>query len=163
MSDDIKQAIDSFAVAFEEFKSTNNERLAEIEKKGEADPLVDEKLKKQYRVLGLPTVIVLTPSGEVAEQYRGYTQGQKKPYIQRLKDRILTEKHNEKIWRKGMKAKGYRVWTGRNGQQLFARLTRYRNGDIVLVEPDGRKSKTSELQLSKKDRDWLDKQRARRP
>ena len=45
MSDDIKQAIDSFAVAFEEFKSTNNERLAEIEKKGEADPLVDEKLK----------------------------------------------------------------------------------------------------------------------
>ena len=45
MSEDIKQAIDSFAVAFEEFKATNDERLAEIEKKGSSDPLVEEKLK----------------------------------------------------------------------------------------------------------------------
>lgn len=45
MSDDIKQAIDTFAATLEEFKSTNDARLAEIEKKGEADPLVEEKLK----------------------------------------------------------------------------------------------------------------------
>ena len=45
MSDDIKQAIETFAATLEEFKSTNDARLAEIEKKGEADPLVDEKLK----------------------------------------------------------------------------------------------------------------------
>ena len=45
MSDDVKTAVDSMAQAFEEFKATNDERLAEIEKKGSSDPLVEEKLK----------------------------------------------------------------------------------------------------------------------
>jgi HK97 family phage major capsid protein len=45
MSDDIKGAVDGMAKAFEEFKSTNDARIAEIEKKGSVDPLVEEKLK----------------------------------------------------------------------------------------------------------------------
>ena len=45
MSEDVKTAVDSMAKAFEEFKATNDERLAEIEKKGSSDPLVEEKLK----------------------------------------------------------------------------------------------------------------------
>lgn len=45
MSDDIKTAVEGIAVAFEEFKATNDARLAEIEKKGHSDPLVEEKLK----------------------------------------------------------------------------------------------------------------------
>jgi len=45
MSEDIKTAVEGIAVAFEEFKATNDARLAEIEKKGASDPLVDEKLK----------------------------------------------------------------------------------------------------------------------
>ena len=45
MSEDVKTAVDSMAKAFEEFKATNDERLAEIEKKGLSDPLVEEKLK----------------------------------------------------------------------------------------------------------------------
>ena len=45
MSDDVKTAVDAMATAFEEFKATNDERLTAIEKKGTADPLVEEKLK----------------------------------------------------------------------------------------------------------------------
>ena len=45
MSDDIKNAVEGMAKAFEEFKSTNDARIAEIEKKGSSDPLVDEKIK----------------------------------------------------------------------------------------------------------------------
>ena len=45
MSDDVKNAVEGIAVAFEEFKATNDARLAEIEKKGSSDPLVEEKLK----------------------------------------------------------------------------------------------------------------------
>lgn len=37
-------AIEKVMTAFEEFKSTNDARLKEIEKKGAADPLVSEKL-----------------------------------------------------------------------------------------------------------------------
>jgi HK97 family phage major capsid protein len=46
MSDDVKTAVDAMAGAFEEFKKTNDQRLAEIEQKGSVDPLVEEKLSK---------------------------------------------------------------------------------------------------------------------
>jgi len=45
MSEDVKNAVEGMAKAFEEFKSTNDARLAEIEKKGSSDPLVEEKIK----------------------------------------------------------------------------------------------------------------------
>lgn len=46
MSDEIKSAIDTLGRGFEEFKKTNDQRLADIEKKGAADPLVEQKLAK---------------------------------------------------------------------------------------------------------------------
>lgn len=49
MSDEIKaaaQAVEAVNRAFEEFKKANDARLAEIEKKGAADPLLDEKLAR---------------------------------------------------------------------------------------------------------------------
>lgn len=46
MSDETKQAVDGLMTAFEEFKATNDARLAEIEKKGAADPIVTEKLER---------------------------------------------------------------------------------------------------------------------
>jgi len=45
MSEDVKKAVDGIASAFEEFKATNDARIAEIEKKGHADPLLEGKLK----------------------------------------------------------------------------------------------------------------------
>jgi HK97 family phage major capsid protein len=41
---EVKKAIDDTGRAFEEFKKTNDERLAELDKKGSVDPLVEEKL-----------------------------------------------------------------------------------------------------------------------
>lgn len=46
MTEEVKTAVDAMSSAFEEFKKVNDERLAEIEAKGEADPLVEEKLAK---------------------------------------------------------------------------------------------------------------------
>ena len=49
MSDDIKKAasaIDALHAGFEEFKKANDERLAQIEKKGSADVVTEEKLRK---------------------------------------------------------------------------------------------------------------------
>lgn len=51
MSDDVKQAVDGLMTAFEEFKSTNDTRLKEIEKKGAPDPVVTEKLDKIEQTL----------------------------------------------------------------------------------------------------------------
>lgn len=49
MADEIKLAVEAVKqvnVAFEEFKRANDARLSEIEKKGAADPLLEEKLKR---------------------------------------------------------------------------------------------------------------------
>ena len=41
---EVKTAVDAMASAFEEFKKANDERLAQIEEKGSADPLLEGKL-----------------------------------------------------------------------------------------------------------------------
>lgn len=46
MTEEVKTAVDAMAGAFEEFKKANDQRLAEIEEKGKADPLLEEKLSK---------------------------------------------------------------------------------------------------------------------
>lgn len=46
MSDTDKNAVGEVMRAFDEFKSTNDRRLAEIEKKGSADPATEHKLAK---------------------------------------------------------------------------------------------------------------------
>ncbi len=46
ISDEVKAAVNPLMEAFEAFKKTNDERLAEIEKKGAADPVTTEKLGK---------------------------------------------------------------------------------------------------------------------
>jgi HK97 family phage major capsid protein len=48
---DLKTAVDGVMTAFEEFKTTNDARLKEIEKKGAADPLVTEKLGRIEQTL----------------------------------------------------------------------------------------------------------------
>lgn len=46
MSEEIKTALDTLGRGFEEFKKANDERLAAVEKKGTADPLLLDKIAK---------------------------------------------------------------------------------------------------------------------
>ena len=46
MSDEIKEAVEGIGKAFEEFKATNDQRLAELEKKGTTDVVTEEKLQR---------------------------------------------------------------------------------------------------------------------
>ena len=114
-----------------------------------------ESLKKQFHVLGYPTVVVLQPDGSVYTQERGYRRGKKGELWGKLKNAVLTIEHNHEIWKRKMAAKGYRDWTGKNGQVVFAKLARYYKGDIVLIEPDGNRVKTSTIGLSSDDRGWI--------
>ena len=120
------------------------------------------KLKKQYSVLGFPTVIVLQPNGSVYDRYRGYKKGHKSSYWREMKDAALTITHNQKVWRKKMAVKGYRTWKGRNDQVIFARLARYSEGNLTLIEPNGGKIQTNESRLSSFDREWLDTEKKKR-
>ena len=45
-NNEVKSAIDTLGKTFESFKKTNDERLKQVEAKGTADPITEEKLSK---------------------------------------------------------------------------------------------------------------------
>ncbi len=114
-----------------------------------------EKLKKQFRVLGHPTLVVLQPDGAVYTRERGYSRGGKSELWGKLKNAVMTIDHNREIWERKMAKKGYRRWTGTNDEIIFAKLRRYNDPYLWLIEPDGNVLKTSQKHLSKDDRGWI--------
>ena len=45
-NNEVKSAVETLGKTFESFKETNDERLKQIEAKGSADPITEEKLSK---------------------------------------------------------------------------------------------------------------------
>ena len=121
-----------------------------------------EALKKRYKANGLPMVLVMAPDGTVTGRYKGYKRGGAAFYFGRLKSAVEAAERHQESWVKKMERKGYRTWTGRKGNKIFARLLRYLEGELLLVEPDGRKFRASEKNLSDEDRLWIASQKSKR-
>lgn len=120
------------------------------------------ELQKRYKVIGQPIVIILTPDGDVSGRYRGYKTGQRDWFWGLLKQGEIAATKRKDDWRKDMEAKGYREWQDRQGRKVFAKLARYHQGEVNLVEPDGLRSRTQEAKLSDEDRSWIQQQKAAR-
>ncbi|BCU77694.1 thioredoxin family protein [Luteolibacter sp. LG18] len=120
------------------------------------------EMKKRYKVLGYPTLLVLSCSGDVIGRYKGYKGGDGDYTWGLLKQGEGLAAKSCKDWRDGLMKKGYREWQDRSGNKVFAKLASYSKGTLVFVEPDGRRSKTSETRLSDNDRDWIKQQKALR-
>lgn len=116
------------------------------------------RLKKQYKVLGYPSVLMLNPSGEVIGRYRGYKRGDADYFWGLIKHGEAVSANTHKKWREGLEKKGYREWHDRKGRTVFAKLTSYSKGTLTLIEPDGTRSRTEESKLSKEDRAWIAEQ-----
>lgn len=121
-----------------------------------------DRLKRRYKVLGAPVVLILSPRGNSYGNYRGYRSGDPDFYFGRLKSSFENAKKDYGRWRENLEKKGYRIWHDVRGRSLFAKLLRYSNGNLLLVEPDGTKSKTHESKLSSDDLRWLGEQKAGR-
>ncbi len=117
------------------------------------------KLKKRYKVLGHPSLLLLNPSGEVVGRYRGYKRGQADFTWGLIKHGEAVSANAYKDWRSGLEKKGYREWQDRKERKVFAKLTGYSNGTLTLIEPDGTRSKTHENKLSDKDQAWIAEQK----
>jgi thioredoxin-related protein len=117
------------------------------------------ELKKRYNVLGHPSVVVLNPGGEVISRPRGYKRGQAEYFWGLLKHAEAVSSTAYVGWRAELEKKGYRDWTDREGRTVFAKLARYVDGELVLIEPDGTRSRTREAKLSSADRDWIAEQK----
>jgi hypothetical protein len=120
------------------------------------------RLKKRYRVLGHPSVLMLNPSGEVIERLRGYKRGDADYFWGLIKQNTIAAQISSEMWRKELEAKGYRDWRGQSGRKVFAKLLHYSKGTLILIEPGGERFRTQENNLSKDDQKWLDDQKTLR-
>lgn len=116
-------------------------------------------LKKRYKAMGHPTLILLNPSGEVVTRKTGYKRGQADFYFGLIKQGEVASSKTYELWRERLEKKGYREWEDRRGRTVLAKLTGYSKGTLTLIEPDGTRCRTSEKKLSKKDRKWIDEQK----
>jgi thioredoxin-related protein len=117
------------------------------------------ELKKRYKVMGYPSLILVSPSGEVVGRYRGYKRGDADFLWGQLKHGEAVSSEAYKGWRAGLEKKGYREWQDRKDRKIFAKLTSYSKGTLTFIEPDGTRSKTQEENLSDKDRAWIAEQK----
>lgn len=113
------------------------------------------ELKKRYKIMGYPSLILLSPSGEVLGRYRGYKRGGADFLWGQLKHGEAVSATAYQGWRSGLEKKGYREWQDRKARKVFARLISYSKGTLTLIEPDGTRSRTQETNLSEKDRAWI--------
>ena len=116
-------------------------------------------LKKHYRVHGQPTLLVLTPAGEVIGRYKGYRRGQADYKWGQLKQGEMLAGKAHQVWKKKMGKKGYRTWSDPRGRRIFAKLMLYRDGKLLLMEPDGTRFQTKMSNLSPADQDWVTEQK----
>lgn len=114
-----------------------------------------DSLKRRYKVMGYPTVLVLSPRGAVVERYRGYKKESADYYWGRIKAAVDKAEDDYGAWREKLEKKGYRVWTSRDGRKTFARLGRYYKGKVTLIDPDGNKGRTTFRKLSDADQTWI--------
>jgi thioredoxin-related protein len=121
-----------------------------------------KRIKKQYKILGHPNLILVHPDGSVIGRYRGYKRGDAEFTWGLLKQGEAAFQHTYKDWKGSLEKRGYRQWTDTKGRTVFAKLVSYSKGTLMLIEPDGTRSKTHENRLSNEDRMWIDEQKAAR-
>lgn len=112
-------------------------------------------LKKRYKIHGAPVVIMLSPRGSSFGKYIGYKRGDASFYHGRLKSAYRNAMTDYGKWREEYEAKGYRVWHDSKGRKVFAKPKALKGNMLYLIDPDGKKSKTSLNKLSKEDRNWV--------
>lgn len=121
-----------------------------------------ERLRKRYKVLGNPMLVMCSPDGKVLGRYRGYQRGQADYYWGLIRQGEVAASVSHKAWRDGLGEKGYRDWHDRRGRKVFAKLLSYSGGNLILIEPDGTRCRTLESKLSDDDREWIAEQKRMR-
>lgn len=119
-------------------------------------------MKKKYKALGTPTVIMLSPKGEVLAKYRGFKKGTGDFFWGQIKHSVNVGEDEYAVWLKKLEKQGYRRWEDQSGRSLIARLVSYHKGEMVMVEPDGNRFRTKESRLSKSDQTWIAEEKKKR-
>ena len=115
------------------------------------------ELKKRFSALGQPVIVMLSPRGTEFGKFRGYDPGSAPLYFGKLRNYQMAAQEDYTGWKADLESKGYRVWHDARGRTVFAKVARYKEGRLWLVEPDGKRSKTTVNKLSTEDRQYIER------
>lgn len=122
-----------------------------------------DSMRKRYRVLGNPSVVILDAEGQVLTRYRGYRRGESGVLFGKIRHSETIAARNNAVWRKKMEDRGYREWHDARGRvTIFARLANYHKGSLILIEPDGNQVRTRDSHLSATDKAWIAEEKRKR-
>ena len=83
-------------------------------------------------MLGYPNLLVFDPEGNVVQELTGYTTGKPVTYFNELKEIVMPVVATVEERKKELRMKGFRDWTNREGNHLFARFVRHGGGLVTL-------------------------------
>ena len=119
-------------------------------------------LKKRYKVSGFPAILVVSTDGTVIQKVRGYSPGNYEYTWGLLKTAVVINEERQEKFERKLAKKGYRRWQGKNKNKILARLASYKEGEITLIAPNGRRYQTNEKNLSADDLLWITEQKEKR-
>ena len=116
-----------------------------------------DRLARRYGLRHYPALVVLSPRGKITARIDGY-DGYVADVESELMTGVETAEKSYKQYKAELRQRGYRDWTSRKGETLFAKLQRYdeANSAVYLREPGGRVSRTRLERFCKADVEYLD-------
>jgi thioredoxin-related protein len=118
-------------------------------------------LKTRFKVRGFPTLIATLPNGHEVLRCTGYQPEWKSRYLTNIKSCIENSAKMKEHRRKQMQTTGYRLWTDKNGAEVFAKLNKVDANQLTLTSEWGDEFHTFSTRLSDADQAWIEKQRPR--
>lgn len=119
-------------------------------------------LQKRYKVKGFPAMMVVAADGTVVQTIRGYRSGTSEYVWGLLKTGLVLNDERQQKFEEKLAKKGYRRWKGQNDNRVLARLASYKDGELLLIAPNGVRYQTSESHLSPEDILWIEEQKEKR-
>lgn len=110
---------------------------------------------------GFPYLIIYSPDGSRVDEWKGYNPTKRDYYFDRIKSSTEAAVKTFAKYKESMKSRGFRDWTGKNGNQIFAKLSRCddKTKTVWLKEINGHLTKTSFDSLCSDDQAWVNKLR----
>lgn len=121
-----------------------------------------ERMRQKYAIRTTPTLLMLTPDGQVSGRMKGYRSGNSIYQASLIKKNAAEAAEQWEKTKTRLLGQGYRYWQGGSGVTVIAKLTRYDKGVVWLAEPDGSTLKTSENNLSAADQAWIAEEKLKR-
>ncbi len=156
------QALENTLILTPEFRSLVTEQYVPLRiNYGDTDTRQSpfyRDFKTKLEARGFPTVVVTLPDGTEVERIAGYNQktageeaSYKKAYLQRLEKAVEECKRATLARRQKLESQRYRMWTSKDGTQVFARLDSLDANMATFTTEWGEPFKTFLNRLSEED------------